>query len=462
MRQGVDLGLQHRRVLALEGLFRRRRRVDPRRLLGQVPAVAGDQPPSAGLAAQLVGHDRHRVHDIVVARPARVRQPTGHGEAPRIVQRQPQFLRADLHRHGEAGVEVDEVDPVQIDAGHGQRFLPGAPHRRARVEVLPVQRVPQVRRVCAAMQVDPLALRHAQFARLPHRAHDHARRLIHLHDRVDQLRIRKPDHPVLVGHRHQFFCRPLHGEPRLGVPSRHLREAREQPPYPRLVVGDRAPIARPQGVLEQRIDVDRPVQSVPLLIVGDAPPRIADPLRRLQVLILLGRPVVEAELLGQPLHRRAQELRAHGQRQLGLAASDPLGQRVDQVLRRVAAHVGIDAPARACADTFCEGRGRIDRVRDRPAPRSLGVDGEAHHRQRIDRRQAGGAYSGVLGGPFRRNLQQVGRRRRNRRIAPVRELAHSDQNRGPFVHALAPPTPVACVFRPEPAASAAIPRLHAS
>ena len=53
MRQGVDLGLDHMRVLALPSALDRIGGIDPDRLLGQEPAVGSDQPLGSALLAQL-------------------------------------------------------------------------------------------------------------------------------------------------------------------------------------------------------------------------------------------------------------------------------------------------------------------------------------------------------------------------------------------------------------------------
>src|SRR5436190_716811 len=77
---------------------------------------------------------------------------------------------------------------------------------------------------------------------------------------------------------------------------------------PQGVVPQRSAVASPERILEQRIYVDRPVQAVAAFVFGHPVARIADPLRRRQGLVLGVLPVVEAQPLGRPLHRRAQEL----------------------------------------------------------------------------------------------------------------------------------------------------------
>ena len=56
------------------------RGVDPGRVLREVVADAGDHPEGARVGPAGVDHGRHRVGDVVVARPAEEREPAGDGE----------------------------------------------------------------------------------------------------------------------------------------------------------------------------------------------------------------------------------------------------------------------------------------------------------------------------------------------------------------------------------------------
>ena len=62
------------------------------------------------------------------------------------------------------------------------------------------------------------------------------------------------------------------------------------------------------------------------------------------------------------------------------------------------------------------------------------VDGEADHGQGVQPGQCARRQPGILGRPFRRNLQQLQRRRRVRGRTPIGELARSDQNRRVIPH----------------------------
>nr|BFE74152.1 hypothetical protein GCM10020092_074530 [Actinoplanes digitatis] len=88
------------------------------RVLGEIPADGGGQAVPVRVGAQ----QRHQVGDgvagVVVAGPAGEREPTGDGErAGRVVDRQPEFGGGDLHRRGEAGVQVDVADVVDGHPG---------------------------------------------------------------------------------------------------------------------------------------------------------------------------------------------------------------------------------------------------------------------------------------------------------------------------------------------------------
>ena len=303
------------------------------------------------------------------------------------------------------------------------------------MEVLPLQRIPEIGGVGAAVQIDEAVLRHPQLARLGQAGDQHGGRLVHVHDGVEVLGVGEAHHAVALGDRDELLRRARDREPGQRIVARHVGEWREQLPHPALVFRNRTAVAGPQRVLEQRIGVDGTPKPVAGFIGRHAGPRIADPLRRRQRLVL--GPVVEPEPLGEPLGRRAQELAPHGHGELRLALGDPFAQGVDQLLRAVAAHVGIDAPARLRAERRRQAGRRIGAVRRRPSP-TRRIDREAHHRQTVEPAQGVRRQSGVDGGANRRNLQQFCRRRRILRFAAIGELARPDENWRPLVH-LAPP-----------------------
>ena len=81
----IDLLLIDLRILRCKGLLRRLGAVDASRVLGHIVAVGGDQPERPRLGTHPVHHFGDRMGDIVVARPTKKRQTTGHGQAARIV-----------------------------------------------------------------------------------------------------------------------------------------------------------------------------------------------------------------------------------------------------------------------------------------------------------------------------------------------------------------------------------------
>ena len=82
--------------------------VDAERVLRGEAAVRPHEPGGADAVAQFAHHCGDRVHDVVVPGSAGERQAAGAGEL--LVERQAEALRAELHRRGEAGVQVDDVD----------------------------------------------------------------------------------------------------------------------------------------------------------------------------------------------------------------------------------------------------------------------------------------------------------------------------------------------------------------
>ena len=281
------------------------------------------------------------------------------------------------------------------------------------------------------MQIDEARLGHAEFAGLGQARHQDARRLVHLHDGVQVLGVGKAHHPVALGDGDQLFGRARNGEPGVAIARSDFCERRKKLAQPLLVIGDAPLVPGAQGVLEQGIGVDRPPQAVPRLVRRHAGPRVADPLRRIQALVFV--PVVEPQPLGQPLGGGAQELASRHQAKLALALRNPFAKGVDQLLRAVAPHMGIDRPGRRRAERLGEAQGRIGAVR-RGAPAAGRIHREPHHGQAVDGGQITLGETRVLRGAKRRNLQQSGRRRRRLRFAAICELTRPDQNWGSIVH----------------------------
>jgi hypothetical protein len=127
----------------------------PTRILAQDAAVGADK-------AELAGHTSHPgdslsdgMHRVVVAGTAEEGQPPGQGQAAWIIGRDFHAIADVEYRHSETAVQVEGVNVVDADAGHGERLA--HPHDRRR-------RVPEIRalqqrllfHIRVPMQVHPL------------------------------------------------------------------------------------------------------------------------------------------------------------------------------------------------------------------------------------------------------------------------------------------------------------------
>ena len=154
----------------------------------------------------------------------------------------------------------------------------------------------------------------------------------------------------------------------------------EQPAHRRHVARHVALQPAADGVLEQRIEMDRRAQLVPRLLVGVAEALVADP-RRLAARILV--PVDRHAGLARVL-RAAQQLGAADQRQLGLAVGDLLGEAVDQVLGHVAAGMAVEQLPRMGVQAAGDALRRVARAAVGRGEARADVAEELHHRDRID------------------------------------------------------------------------------
>ena len=202
------------------------------------------------------------VHRVVVARPAVVCESAGLGRAARIGRRDAQRVERELDRAREAAVEIEEVDVGRAELRVRLRRARRRVDRGARRQVDPLRGAPAVVRARSAEERDPLRRRNAEPVRraLAHR--DRRRALVHLHERVHELRIGEADPAVLRGDGADLLGAARLGEPREGIRRRHLRVARHQLRDEALVRLDRAPGLRAQRVLVQRVHVDRLAHAV--------------------------------------------------------------------------------------------------------------------------------------------------------------------------------------------------------
>ena len=130
--------------------------VDPDAVLDTYHPSPVVSPVVPGSFAQDTDHGGQRVGPVVVAGPAGEGHPPGHGQrARRVVDRQAQFGGGDLHRRGEARVEVDMVHLVDRRAGQRQGGGPGQADGGRGVEVGPVGEEPVVLGVRPGQREDP-------------------------------------------------------------------------------------------------------------------------------------------------------------------------------------------------------------------------------------------------------------------------------------------------------------------
>src|SRR5690606_27003141 len=105
-------------------LLRRGRRIDPQRVLGQVPPERGGQPERLRLCPQQGQQRGDAMAAVVVARATTDRQPAGDRQRPPwVVGRQSELTGGDLHRGREARVQVDVPELGRRDARVLQRGL---------------------------------------------------------------------------------------------------------------------------------------------------------------------------------------------------------------------------------------------------------------------------------------------------------------------------------------------------
>ncbi|MCY1453808.1 hypothetical protein D9M71_708230 [compost metagenome] len=97
---------------------------------GQEPAIGTDQTQRTWVGAQALDHFSQGVHRVVVARPAKERQPASQGQATRVIGLETQGIDGAEDGDREATVDVHVTDRVDTDTGLLQRLLIGQGHGR--------------------------------------------------------------------------------------------------------------------------------------------------------------------------------------------------------------------------------------------------------------------------------------------------------------------------------------------
>ena len=203
---------------------------------------------------------------VVVARASGEGQAPGHRQGTvRVVIGQPELGGGDLHRRGEARIEVDMADLVDGGAGQSKGCSPGQPDCRGRVEVGAVGEEPVVLGIGASQREDPAVTGHTGGLRRSGRTQDDGCPLVDLEVRRQQLGVGIADHPVGLGDRRQLLSCHRLAQPGVGIGGCHLGKAGPEPADVGLVLGQGPARLSPHCVLEQREDVDREVEA-PLLL----------------------------------------------------------------------------------------------------------------------------------------------------------------------------------------------------
>ncbi len=197
--------------------------------------------------------------------------------------------------------------------------------------------------VRAGMRKDPTILRHTEPPGRLDRAHDHCGGHVDLVVRVQQLRVREPDHPVVGGDGRDLLGRLGLLDPGVRVACSDLAEFGVEATEVVAVFVDRAARCRPDRGLEHRVDLHRHEDAtlglgleVHLQVVADDP----------RFVTRFGLRPVEFDAgtacsLSAPRRFAARE---HGD--VDLARLDLDRRRVDQRLGAVAAHGGVVEVAR--------------------------------------------------------------------------------------------------------------------
>ena len=238
-----------------EAAWRRRRGVDAEGVLGHEAAVAGDEPDLARPFAQHLRGSGDGVHHVVVERAAAEGQAAGDRE--RTIFAKAEFLRGDLHGGGKAAVEVDVVDVGDPDLREFQAAGASDANCGRTVQIVAVGHGVGVVRLGTRPRMDPLALRHGQAAGRLHRTQNQRRGLVHVAVGVHQLRVRKGDSAVEAARLADFLRRLRIAQPSVGIVRGDAAEARPEFGYPRHVRRQRLAPGMANGVLEDRIHLDR-------------------------------------------------------------------------------------------------------------------------------------------------------------------------------------------------------------
>ncbi len=435
----------HHRAQVGEGPLRRGGGVDAQRVLGGVPAQRRRQAVRRRVGAQQRHHRGDGVGAVVVAGAAREGQPAGHAQRPvGVVDRQPEGGRADLHRGGEAGVEVDRAEVVGLHPGVRQRRGAGRGDRGRGGQVGALGDEPLVDRRRAGVHEDPALLRHARGLRRGDAGDDEAGGQVDLQVGAHQLGVGVAHRAVVGGDRGQLVGRAGGGVPGVRVGGGGHREPGPQAGQQAPVLGLVTPGGAAQRRLHQRVGVDR--GSQPHCCLG----------------LVVGGPVEPDDPVGGaavglpgPVGRLAAGLqRRHGRAGLGAADQHHVGGAVDDLLGRV---VDGELAAVAAVRRGLHGSGPLgaDQRSDPAGLVGVGPRGARHGVDQVGSGEQVGARAAVRERGAQRVDRQPGRLAGVGEVGvALHDLAHPDDDGGAGVE-VAPGRLVAhrLARHPQPAAA---------
>ena len=220
-REGIDLGLRLGVAEARRGRFGA---VDAEGVLGDEAAVGGDEAHRAGILPQASRHGGDRVHDVVVPRPAREREPAGDRQGPVGARAPAPWPRSAPPTGSRSRGRCGRGRPRRRRPAP-RAARPGQAHGRRRAEVVALARRGSGRGRPCRCAGTPSDRGHAERLGPLGGAEDHGRALLHGVVRVHPLRVREPDHPVVRAGGADLLGRVGLLDPGVRVGARHLAEA---------------------------------------------------------------------------------------------------------------------------------------------------------------------------------------------------------------------------------------------
>ena len=294
---------------------------------------------------------------VVVHRAAREAEASGDRERATVVLGEAECVSRDLHRRGEAGIEVEACNVVDADVRRRERAPGRERDRRRRRERCTFGDEPVVVGPGRAVQAHHAVVGHAGVARVLVRRQEQRRALVDVDVGAHALRIRERDHPVLGRHRPDLGRCERFPRPCMRIGGRDLRERRPQLAHVPLMLVDRPTRGRAERGLEEGIDQRRRDRQMGRFVVARAGPIFADHPPAGRVVARFPHQL-DSWFSARP-PPRVDALGAAEQRDIELAPLYPLGELVDEQLWTVAADGRHRCRARRDAEMPRHKRARI-------------------------------------------------------------------------------------------------------